>query len=111
LFELPVGESVALDLDTTTPGAGWPYIRILRFDSAGGAGTVAAAELLTSSVGGPSGGPDASLSRMMALPGARLHPLRGERAGQRSISISGNWRVIFEFEGRDVTNVDLVDYH
>jgi hypothetical protein len=29
-------------------------------------------------------------------------------AGQRSVSISGNWRVIFEFEGQDATNVDLV---
>jgi len=47
----------------------------------------------------------------MALPGARLHPLRGDRAGQWSVSISGNWRVIFEFEGQHVTNVDLVDYH
>jgi toxin HigB-1 len=32
-------------------------------------------------------------------------------AGQWSVSISGNWRVIFEFEGQHVTNVDLVDYH
>jgi toxin HigB-1 len=47
----------------------------------------------------------------MALPGARLHPLHGDRAGQWSVSISGNWRVIFEFEGQHVTNVDLVDYH
>ena len=47
----------------------------------------------------------------MALPGARLHPLHGDRAGQWSVSISGNWRVTFEFEGQDVTNVDLVDYH
>jgi toxin HigB-1 len=47
----------------------------------------------------------------MALPGARLHPLHGDRAGQWSASISGNWRVVFEFEGRNVTNVDLVDYH
>ena len=47
----------------------------------------------------------------MALPGARLHRLRGDRARQWSVSISGNWRVIFEFEGQHVTNVDLVDYH
>jgi toxin HigB-1 len=47
----------------------------------------------------------------MALPGARLHPLHGDRAGQWSVSISGNWRVVFEFEGQNVTNVDLVDYH
>ena len=47
----------------------------------------------------------------MALPGARLHPLHGDRAGQWSVSISGNWRVVFEFDGRHVTNVDLIDYH
>ena len=47
----------------------------------------------------------------MALPGARLHPPHGDREGQGSVSISGNWRVIFEFEGRNVTNVDLADYH
>ena len=47
----------------------------------------------------------------MVLPGARLHPLRGDHAGQWSVSISGNWRVVFEFKGRNVTNVDLIDYH
>jgi toxin HigB-1 len=53
----------------------------------------------------------ASAPSDMGLPGARLHRLHGERAGQWSVSISGNWRVVFEFEGQDVTNVDLVDYH
>jgi len=53
----------------------------------------------------------AALPSDMALPGARLHPLHGDRAGQWSVTISGNWRVVFEFEGRNVTNVDLVDYH
>ena len=53
----------------------------------------------------------ASVPSDMALPGARLHPLRGDRTGQWSVTISGNWRVIFEFEGQHVTNVDLVDYH
>jgi proteic killer suppression protein len=41
----------------------------------------------------------------------RLHPLHGDREGQWSASISGNWRVVFAFEGQNVTNVDLVDYH
>ena len=27
------------------------------------------------------------------------------------ISISGNWRITFWFEGGDVYDVDLVDYH
>jgi toxin HigB-1 len=47
----------------------------------------------------------------MNLPGLRLHPLRGERRGQGAVSVSGNWRVVFEFDGPDTTDVDLVDYH
>lgn len=45
------------------------------------------------------------------LPGYRLHPLRGDRRGSWSISITGNWRIIFRFEAGDVHDVDLVDYH
>ena len=47
----------------------------------------------------------------MALPGLRLHPLRGGRRGQWAVFVSGNLRLIFEFSGDDATNVDLVDYH
>jgi proteic killer suppression protein len=47
----------------------------------------------------------------MSLPGLRLHPLKGARKGQWAVSVSGNWRVVFEFEGENATNVDLVDYH
>ena len=47
----------------------------------------------------------------MNLPGLRLHPLRGERRGQWAVSVSGNWRVVFEFDGADATDVDPVDYH
>ncbi len=45
------------------------------------------------------------------LPGYRLHPLRGDRRGSWSISITGNWRITFRFEAGDVYDVDLVDYH
>jgi toxin HigB-1 len=37
----------------------------------------------------------ASVPSDMALPGLRLHPWRADRAGQWSMSISRNWRVIF----------------
>jgi proteic killer suppression protein len=47
----------------------------------------------------------------MNLPGYRLHQLKGERKGQWAVSVSGNWRLVFVFDGEDVTNVDLVDYH
>lgn len=45
------------------------------------------------------------------FPGSHLHPLKGGRKGQWAVSVSGNWRVVFRFEGQDVTDVDLVDYH
>ena len=48
---------------------------------------------------------------MMNAPGLRFHPLTGDRRGQYAVSVSGNWRIVFEFEGENATNVDLVDYH
>ena len=47
----------------------------------------------------------------MNLPGFGLHPLKGNMAGYWAVSVSGNWRIIFRWEGRNVRNVDLVDYH
>lgn len=41
----------------------------------------------------------------------RLHPLKGERKGQWAVSVSGNWRLVFAFDGEDVTDLDLIDYH
>jgi len=47
----------------------------------------------------------------MGLPGLGLHPLKGTRQGTWAVSVSGNWRVTFRFEGRDVTDVNYEDYH
>lgn len=47
----------------------------------------------------------------MDLPGFRLHPLKGDLAGYWSVSVSGNWRIIFRFDGANVCDVDMVDYH
>ena len=48
---------------------------------------------------------------MMNLPGYKLHPLQGEWRGFWSVWVSGNWRIVFRFEGGQVVDVDLVDYH
>ena len=45
------------------------------------------------------------------LPGYRLHPLKGDLKGYWSVTISGNWRIVFRFENGDAYEVDLVDYH
>lgn len=45
------------------------------------------------------------------VPGWRLHELRGNQAGFWSITVNGNWRVIFRFVNRDVELVDYLDYH
>ncbi|MBP7052242.1 MAG: type II toxin-antitoxin system RelE/ParE family toxin [Phycisphaerae bacterium] len=47
----------------------------------------------------------------MALPGYRLHPLKGDLGGHWSVAVSGNWRVTFRFDGPDVYDVDYIDYH
>lgn len=47
----------------------------------------------------------------MNLPGYRLHPLTGDRRGQWSVRVSGNWRIVFRFEGSTAVDVSLVDYH
>jgi proteic killer suppression protein len=53
----------------------------------------------------------ATSAKDMNAPGWRLHKLTGDRAGFHSVSVSGNWRLIFRFEGTDVVAVDYVDYH
>ena len=47
----------------------------------------------------------------MGLPGLKLHPLKHDLTGFWAVSVSGNWRVIFRFEGENVVDVDLIEYH
>ena len=53
-----------------------------------------------------SGGP-----RGVDLPGLRLHPLKGQLQGHYAVTVSGNWRVTFQFKEGDVIDVDYQDYH
>jgi toxin HigB-1 len=47
----------------------------------------------------------------MAIPGFRLHPLKGRLKGFWAVTVSGNWRIVFRFDGEDVSDVELIDYH
>jgi toxin HigB-1 len=55
---------------------------------------------------------DASQSPQdMNLPGLDLHQLKGSFKDFWSVSVSGNWRVIFRFENNNPIDVDYLDYH
>lgn len=47
----------------------------------------------------------------ISLPGLGLHQLTGKLSGFWSVSVSGNWRVIFRFEEGEALSVDYLDYH
>ena len=47
----------------------------------------------------------------MDLPGYRLHRLKGDLREFWSISVSGNWRIIFRFENGKAFDVEMIDYH
>ena len=47
----------------------------------------------------------------MNIPGWRLHALKGELAGHWAVSVNGNWRITFAFDGEDAILVDYQDYH
>lgn len=47
----------------------------------------------------------------MNVPGWRFHPLRGDRMGHWAVSVSGNLRLTFGFDGEDAVDIDLEDYH
>jgi len=38
-------------------------------------------------------------------------PTQGERRGQWSVRVSGNWRIVFRFDRGEAVDVDLMDYH
>jgi toxin HigB-1 len=53
----------------------------------------------------------ATTPRDMALPGLKLHRLVGDCKRTWAVSVSGNWRITFEFVGKDADAVVYEDYH
>ncbi len=55
---------------------------------------------------------DASMNLMdMNVPGYRLYQLKGDKQDMWSVTVNGNWRMTFYFEGQDAYLVDYMDYH
>jgi toxin HigB-1 len=53
----------------------------------------------------------ASTPQDMNRDGWDWHPLKGDLKGDWSVTVNGNWRLIFAFEGEDAILVDYRDYH
>lgn len=47
----------------------------------------------------------------LSAPAWALHPLKGDLKGHWALTVNGNWRVVFTFEGTDAVLVDYRDYH
>lgn len=47
----------------------------------------------------------------MNFPGSGLHPLKGELKGYWSVTVSGNYRIIFRFQNGNAELLDYLDYH
>ena len=53
----------------------------------------------------------ASLDDLRVPPGNRLEQLSGDRRGQWSIRINGQFRICFRWTGDGPEDVEIVDYH
>ena len=40
-----------------------------------------------------------------------VHPLKGTYKGLWSLTVTGNYRLVFRWEGPDIFDVDYLDYH
>jgi toxin HigB-1 len=55
----------------------------------------------------------ADLDQPGRFPGWKLHPLKGDLKGFWSLTVTGNWRLIFRYdeETSAADEIDLIDYH
>lgn len=53
----------------------------------------------------------AVLEDLRVPPGNNLEALKGDRAGQHSIRINGQWRVCFVWGSDGAIDVEIVDHH
>ena len=54
-----------------------------------------------------------TLEQLGRFPGWRLHPLKGDLEELWSLTVTGNWRLIFRYdeETNTASDIDLIDYH
>ena len=54
-----------------------------------------------------------TLEQLGKFPGWKLHPLKGDLKGFWSLTVTGNWRLIFRYDedANAAGDIDLIDYH
>lgn len=54
-----------------------------------------------------------NINQVGRFPGWRLHALKGDLKGFWSLTVTGNWRVIFRYDesSNTASDIDLIDYH
>ena len=54
-----------------------------------------------------------TLEQLGKFPGWKLHPLKGDFKGFWSLTVTGNWRLIFRYDenANVASDIDLIDYH
>jgi toxin HigB-1 len=52
-----------------------------------------------------------TLQDLRVPPSNHLEKLAGKRKGQHSVRINSQWRICFVWQGNDVFEVEIVDYH
>jgi proteic killer suppression protein len=54
-----------------------------------------------------------TLEQLGKFPGWKLHPLKGDMKGFWSLTVTGNWRLIFHYDedANVASETDLIDYH
>jgi proteic killer suppression protein len=54
-----------------------------------------------------------TLDQLGRFPGWKLHPLKGSLKGFWSLTVTGNWRLVFRYseETNTASDIDLIDYH
>ena len=51
------------------------------------------------------------MAELVTVPGWRLHPLKGDRRGIWSMTITRNHRLTFRVDGQTISEIDFEDYH
>ena len=54
-----------------------------------------------------------TLEQLGRFLGWKLHPLKGDLKGFWSLTVTGNWRLIFRYDenANAASDIDLIDYH